>query len=183
MEILSDRSIMASEKGHTEALGIDMITTIKIPEKRMPVLIGRHGETKRKIEAATQTKISLSDEISIKGEALNRLDAENVIKAIGRGFAPEKSMELLEEDKILYIIQLPEKSELIKSRIIGTNGKARRNLERLTKTHVSVYGKTVSVIGSYENADMAKNAIERFISGSSHKNIYRFLESRKNVKT
>lgn len=179
MEIFADRSVVAPEKGHTEALGIEMITTLKIPEKRMPILIGRNGETKRKIEAATHTKISVESEIEIKGEALNRLDAENIIKAIGRGFAPDKSLELLEEDKILYIIQLPENSERIKSRIIGTNGKARRNLERLTKTYVSVYGKTVSIIGSYENAETAKNAIEKFISGSTHKNVYRFLESRK----
>jgi len=153
-----------------------MITTLKIPENRIPVLIGRTGEIKRKIEAATHTKISVEDEIIIKGEALGRLDAENIIKAIGRGFAPGKAMELLEDDKILCIIQLPSGSDRIKARIIGTKGKARRNLERLSKTYISLYGKTVSIIGSYENVETAKRAIEKFISGSAHKNVYRFLE-------
>lgn len=156
-----------------------MITSIKIPEKRMPVLIGRNGITKRKIESATQTKISVGDEIEIRGEALNRLDAENVVKAIGRGFSPENAMELLEEDNILCIIDLPDKPETIKARIIGAEGKARRNLERLTKTRISVYGKTVSIIGNYESVEKAERAVEKLISGSEHRNVYRFLESRK----
>lgn len=179
MEIFTDRSVVAPKEGYTEDLGIEMMTTLKIPENRIPVLIGRTGEMKRKIEVATHTKISINDEITIKGEVLNRLDAENIIKAIGRGFAPEKAMELLEEDKVLCIIQLPSNSDIIKARIIGTKGKARRNLERLTKTYISVYGKTASIIGSYENVETAKRAIEKFISGSAHKNVYTFLESRK----
>lgn len=159
-----------------------MIASILISKMRVPVLVGAEGKTKKDIEEKTHTKIFIGEEITIEGEAIDVMTAENVIKAIGRGFAPEKALELLNEEKVLYIIQLTKnKKELkrIKARLIGTMGKARRNLESLTNTRISVYGKTVSIIGSYENAGIAKEAIEKLIGGSMHSNVYKFLEFRK----
>ena len=158
-----------------------MIATILIPRMRIPVVLGTNGATKHDIEEKTNTKIFIGEEITIEGEALDVMAAENIIKAIGRGFAPSKALKLLDEEKVLYVFQLPKtENELtrIRSRIIGTMGKARRNLERLTNTQISVYGKTVSIIGCYEDADRAKEAIEKLIFGSTHSNVYRFLELR-----
>lgn len=155
---------------------------IKIPKSRIAVLIGEKGFTKRKIQDCTKTKIIVSDEeISIDGEGINIMDAENIVKAIGRGFSPENAFELLEENKTMLQIPLPEDRKIlkrIKSRLIGTGGKARRNIERLTNTHVSIFGKTVSIIGDYENAECAFQAIEKLIKGYSHKSVYSFLEKR-----
>ena len=159
-----------------------MIATILIPRMRVPVILGTNGATKHDIEEKTNTKIFIGEEITIEGEALDVMAAENIIKAIGRGFAPAAALALLDEEKVLYVIQLPKnENELtrIKSRIIGSDGRARQNLERLTNTQISVYGKTVSIIGCYEDADIAKEAIEKLISGSMHSNVYRFLELRK----
>lgn len=159
-----------------------MIATILIPKNRVPVLVGQAGKTKKDIENKTNTKIFIGEEITIEGDALDVMATENIIKAISRGFAPEKALELLDEEKILHIVQLPKNEKeviRIKSRLIGTMGKARRNIERLTNTHISVYGKTVSIIGSYEDAEIAKAAIEKLILGSMHSNVYRFLSLRK----
>ena len=156
-----------------------MIKPIKIPEERFAVLIGENGKTKRFIEKQTKTKIKISDEIIIEGEALDILTTENIIKAIGRGFSPHNAMLLLDEENCLDLIQLPENEKSMKrirSRLIGTKGKARRNMERLTKTKISVYGKTVSIIGTYDNLSKAKMAIEKLIGGFSHRSVYVFLE-------
>ncbi len=164
-----------------------MIATVKIPEERLPVLIGTKGSTKRKIEKNTKTKVSVAaDDITIKGDSINVLDAENIVKAVGRGFSPENAMLLLDEENTLSITDLP-KSEAaqkrIKSRLIGTNGKSRRNIERLTGVHISVYGKTVSIIGKYGNVDLAGQAINKLIKGVPHRFVYEFLETKQNERT
>ncbi len=151
-----------------------MIKELTIPKSRMAVLIGKNGETKRMIESKTKTKIKINGFIRISGDLLGILFAENIVRAIGRGFSPENAFQLLDEEKTLYIIQLPDNAlRRIRSRLIGTHGKARRNLERFTHTMISVYGKTVAIIGSYEDAEKARNAIEKLISGASHKSVYK----------
>lgn len=156
-----------------------MIKELSVPKNRIAVIIGRNGETKRMIESKTRTKIKINDFVSIGGDLLGMMTAENVIRAIGRGFSPENALELLDEEKTLFIIQLPDNAlKRIRSRLIGTHGKARRNLERFTHTKISVYGKTVSIISSYEDAERAKNAIEKLISGASHKSVYKDISSK-----
>ena len=160
-----------------------MIKNIKIPEERLPIIIGVKGSTKRQIQRKTETKIKVDEEITIEGESLNVLDAENVIKAIGRGFSPDIAYELLKEDTAFSITELPRDARQrarIKSRLIGTGGKSRRNIERLTGTYVSVYGKTVCLIGKYENIYFAEQAIKKIIDGLPHRLVYEFLEGKQN---
>ncbi len=159
-----------------------MMDIMRVPKERLPVIIGKNGKTKAAIEKLTNTKITVNEDIGIEGEALNVLNSMNIIKAIGRGFSPEDATGLLDENKTLYIISLDEKRNVLirlKSRLIGTRGKAKRNLERLTDTKISVYGKTVSIIGEYEKANAARVAIEKLIKGSPHRNVYKFLEEHK----
>ena len=158
-----------------------MIEKMLIPKERMPVLIGKDGSIRKKIEAVTHTEIEIADDITVHGEALDVMNACNIIKAIGRGFDPNDAFELIDENLILCIIPLPDDRKILKrirARIIGTKGKCRKTIERLTKTKISVYGKTVSIIGNYEAVDVARCAIERLIAGSTHSNVYRFIEER-----
>lgn len=157
-----------------------MIKKIKIPEERVAVLIGKNGKVKKEIEECTKTKVTVGEDVSIEGDALSVITAENVVKAIGRGFSPETAMELTDENLCLVIIPLSkDKKELkrLKSRIIGTKGNFRKNLELYTKTNICVYGKTVSIIGSYDNTLLANQAIEKLIKGAGHKSVYKFLEA------
>jgi len=158
-----------------------MIKSVKIPEERLAVLIGERGATKRFIQKKTKTKIKIDEEIIIEGEALDVLTAESIIKAIGRGFSPPSAMLLLDEENCFDLVQLPDNEKARKricARLIGTNGRARRNLEGLTKTRISVYGKTVGIIGSYDDAAKAKEAIEKLIGGFSHRSVYEMLEKK-----
>ncbi len=164
-----------------------MITTVKIPEERVSVLIGTRGSTKRVLEKGTKTKILIAvEDITIEGDSINVLDAENIVKAIGRGFSPESAMLLLDEENTLSIIDLPKSEnsqKRIKSRLIGTKGKSRRNLEHLTGTHISVYGRTVSLIGKYGDVDLAEQAINKLIKGVPHRFVYEFLEAKQDERT
>lgn len=157
-----------------------MISVVKIPMNRSAVVIGEEGKTRKDIEKRTGTSITVDQEtVEISGEALDVVNAENIVKAIGRGFAPATANMLLDESNTLAIITIAndkKKLERIKARLIGVGGKARRNLERLSQTHISIYGKTISIIGQYENVDKLCVGLEKLIKGTSHRFVYQYLE-------
>lgn len=155
------------------------IKRIRIPEERVSVLIGTRGKTRKEIEKATGTKIKIDEDVTLQGEALGVIAAENIVIAIGRGFSPQHAMELKNEEVVMDVIELPKDARSlvrIRSRLIGTNGKSRRNIENLTKTNISIYGRTVCIIGKYENTELAKDAVNRLIKGFSHRSVYEYLE-------
>ncbi len=163
---------------------------LMIPKQRIGVLIGKNGEVKKRIQEATQTVIHVDSQtgritILPEGEEgiIDLLTARNIVMAIGRGFNPNKAMKLLNEQYVLEIINLEEyvgrsRNALVrvKGRIIGKNGKTREIIEQYTSTDVSVFGKTVSIIGDYQNVIIAKKAIQLLINGANHGTVYAFLE-------
>ncbi len=167
-----------------------MLEEIKIPKERIAVLIGEKGETKRKIQRLTNTKIQINSkegDVSIESEdSLNVLIVKNIIKCIGRGFNPEIALELLKENftmDIINILDFAGKSrnseERLRSRIIGTRGKAKRTFENMTNTNISVYGKTITIIGIQEDVYLAKRGIEIILNGAPHSHAYRWIEKQK----
>jgi ribosomal RNA assembly protein len=67
----------------------------------------------------------------------------------------------------------------VKGRIIGMNGKTRNIIEELTDTNVAVYGHTVSIIGTIEEAEVAREAVQMLVKGSLHATVYRFLHRKR----
>lgn len=158
---------------------------IKIPRERIAILIGKKGEVKRQIEEFTHTNLEIDSkegDVSVSGEdALALYSTREIIKAIGRGFNPDIAMLLTKQDYGFEVITLPEadkKNHLtrIKGRIIGTEGKTRRIIEEMTECFLSVYGKTVSIIGRSDTLHLARKAIEMIIKGSPHSGVYQWLE-------
>lgn len=158
---------------------------LKVPKERMAVLIGTNGETKEKIEEKTDTKLHVSKEgeVTIKGESLNAWIARLIVKAIGRGFSPEKAMLLLQEDYGFELVELNEwaktdkAQQRLKGRVIGEKGRSKENIERLTETYISVYGKTIGIIGEVKKMLVAKKAVEMLLSGSMHVTVFKMLEN------
>jgi len=155
-----------------------MIKELKIPSERVGVL----KSSLNKIRETTNTKISVRENtVTIEGEALDVWKAKDIVKAIGRGFAPEKAMNLLNDDNVLYVINLSEhgmsenKMKRVKGRIIGRHGKTRRKIEELSGSMISVYGKTVSIISPFNKVSKVKNAIEMLINGSKQNKVYNYL--------
>ena len=156
---------------------------IRIPEERVNVIIGSGGETKRLLESRTKCKISVEgNEVSVEGEPMKEWVCKDVVSAIGRGFNPEKALLLLKDDYALNIVDLddfsktPKVLETKRGRIIGEAGRTRKFIERTSGAFLSVYGKTVGIIGSFDEVELAKEAVLMLLSGSKHSTVYRFLE-------
>lgn len=168
---------------------------LRIPKERIGALIGKGGATKKRIEENTGVKLlidSVEGEIEIDHsrapDPSMAITVESIVKAIGRGFSPEKAMELMEEGTVLEIIDIrdyvgkkPNHIARIKSRVIGSNGKTRRIIEELTGTHISVFGNTVSIIGGTVQVSIASRALDMLMSGSEHSTVYHYLEHNRDI--
>ena len=161
---------------------------VKIPKERVAVLIGKKGEVKKQIEETTGIAMEIDSkegEVNVIGDdALMLYSTREIIKAIARGFNPEIAMLLLKQDYAFEVISLPDfekKSQFMrtKGRIIGAEGKTRRIIEEHTECFVSVYGKTVAIIGRSDSIHIARKAVEMIIKGSPHSTVYQWLEKMK----
>ena len=166
---------------------------LNIPKDRVPMLIGKKGEIKRKIQQKTKTTVTVSKEgdVFIEGEDnLHVLIVVSVVKAIARGFNPEIAFLLFNEHNVFELVDMTHitkksKKSLarVKSRLIGTDGKARKTIEKLTGTHIVIYGKTVGIIGEFNNVHIAKKAVERLLQGAKHGNAYNYIQDRLKKET
>ena len=171
----------------------EFIYETRIPKERVAVLIGKKGETKQEIERNTKTKLEVDSQegdITISGEdSLGLYVAREIVTAIGRGFNPEIAQLLLKPDYVFEVINIKEyakskDSEIrLKGRVIGKEGKSRKIIEELTECYITVYGKTISMMGAGDLVLIAKQAIESLLKGSTHASVYKFLEmKRKDLK-
>ncbi len=163
---------------------------LKIPKDRIAVLIGKKGDVKEEIEEQTLTRLEVDSkegDVFIYGEdALGLFNAKEVIRAISRGFNPELARLLLKGDYSLEIINIKDfvgdnqkKALRLKGRVIGQEGKSRRTIEQLTETYISVYGKTIAIIGFPEYVANARKAVESLLTGSPHSHVYKWLENKR----
>ncbi len=168
---------------------------LRIPLDRVGVLIGKNGETKAKIEEVCKVAVEVdgqTGDVSLRSASVQEGDplrAANVVEAIARGFSPQKALKLLDPEMSLEVMDIREysgKSEnslaRIKGRIIGLHGKSRRVIEELTKCDISVYGRTVAIIGQPTDLRLAKDAVHSLASGSMHKSVYNMLQRARTKK-
>ena len=157
-----------------------------IPKSRVGAVIGKNGETRELIEHETKSKIKIdseSGEVRVMNQDAGAAHAtEQVIKAIGRGFNPEIALKLMNQDYYLEILELREivgkNSNVQKSkkgRVIGRDGVMRKKIEELTGCFVSVFGKTIALIGKQEDLFKAVNTVELLLKGSEHKTAMKYL--------
>jgi ribosomal RNA assembly protein len=165
--------------------------TLKIPRERIGALIGKGGRVKQQIEKRCGVEIEIDSETGdaiISGskpvEQMEAFRAVEVITAISRGFSPERAYHLFDDEEVVfqqmdlhdYAGKSPNALERIKGRIIGEGGKARRMIEELSGTYISVYGHTVAFIGNYGEIKRATDAIAMLAKGSMHKSVYTMLQ-------
>jgi len=166
---------------------------VRIPGERIGVLIGKGGETKELIEKRTGVKLLIdSEEGDVEIDHSHASDpsmaivVSNIVTAIGRGFAPSKAIKLLENDCYLAVLDIRdyvgkkiEHVERMRARVIGTHGKTREVFEELTGADISIYGNTVSIIGTSVALDIARRGMDMLLSGSEHAAVYHFLEGKR----
>lgn len=162
---------------------------VRIPVERVGVVIGKEGAAKRHLEDELGVKLGVDSReglVTVKGESAEKGDpfaATRVIEAIGRGFSPQRAMRLTEEGAALEVIDLRDYAgrsanslERIRGRVIGLKGKSRRVIEELTRCHLSVYGRTVSIIGEASEVQLASEAVRSLATGSQHRTVYNTLQ-------
>lgn len=163
----------------------------RLPKERVGVAVGQEGQTKREIERRTGTKLTLDSEtgevqIETGDDPLGTLKAREIITAIARGFSSDRAFRLFEDDQLLEILNMREFAGdsdraliRLKGRVIGERGKTRQILEQNTGTYISVYGKTIAVIGTPQQLAVAREAIQMLLGGAKHSTVYRFLEKKR----
>ena len=169
--------------------------TVRIPVERVAALIGKKGESKKNLEEMCHVSLDIksdSGEVSVKSSSAEEGDpfkAMSVVEAVGRGFSPQRALRLLEPDMTLEVLDLRDYAgrsanslERIRGRIIGLEGKSRKTIEELTKTSVSVYGRTVAIIGESGEAKLAKDAVDMLASGSRHRSVFNMLQRARTKK-
>jgi ribosomal RNA assembly protein len=168
---------------------------VRIPKERVGVLVGPDGKVKQRIEERFTVELQVESEsggvtivLSEKANDPSLLfKAKDVVTAIGRGFSPEQAFRLLRnEDDIFDFIDLRavfgrSESDIkrVKGRVIGANGKTRKLIEELTDASVVVYGHTIGFIGTFEQVDVARNAVQMLINGSQHHTVYKYLQRKR----
>ncbi len=156
----------------------------------MGVLIGPQGKDKKRIESALKVTLTIDSETGnveatpqpSQTDVSVLFTVKNIVHAVGRGFSPKRALTLLDEDMDLLVLDLEDyvgtsrnAQNRVKGRIIGKEGKSRALLEDLTECLYSVYGSTVTIIGSFEMLPVAKKALEMLIEGAFHKTVWNHL--------
>jgi ribosomal RNA assembly protein len=168
---------------------------VRIPKERVGVLVGPDGKVKQNIEEKLHVELEIESEsggvtilLSEKANDPSLLfKAKDVVTAIGRGFSSDHVFGLIRnEDYIFDFIDLRtvfgrSESDIqrVKGRVIGANGKTRKLIEELTDANMVVYGHTIGFIGTFEQVDVARNAVQMLINGSQHRPVYRYLQKKR----
>jgi len=165
---------------------------VKIPQDRIGALIGEGGETLRTIEDRAEVRLDVDSEtgqvsVETTGDPVTALKGPDIVKAIGRGFAPEEAMRLLDDELMMFeIIDIDaasrNKNDLTrhKGRLIGEDGRTRELMEELTGASVMIYGSTMGIIGDPEQVEAVREAAQMILDGAPHGAVYSFLEERHN---
>ena len=159
-----------------------MIDYLSMPEERMK-LLRKDRRWEPKLKKLSDVKVSLSEDVEIEGEdPLEVMRVKLVFQAFGRGFEFEDALNLLDDEFALETINVGDYAKSqdrvieLKGRVIGTKGKSKDIIEKKTETKISIYGKTICMIGRRQDAARARDAIELLLSGRKHGTAYRFLE-------
>ena len=167
---------------------------VRIPKERVAVLIGAKGATRKQLQKRSGIAFDVdsdANEVIIHDEAddvdpLMVLKLQDIVKAIGRGFSPERATRLFSDDAYFELLDMHDfvgkhKGHVrrLASRVIGSEGKTRRIIEEQTGAELAVYGHTVALIADIENLADAKHAIEMLLRGAEHASVYRYLENKR----
>lgn len=167
---------------------------VRIPLERVAVLIGPKGSTKKRIEELTDTKLIIDSQ---SGDVIIIVEEEEVedpislwksrdmVKAIGRGFSPQKALQINNPGFGFELLQLrdfvgtsPNALREVRSRLIGKGGRTRNIIEQTAFCYISVFGNTVGIIAEQRLMQVIREGIISLINGSKQSTVYKYLEDK-----
>ena len=125
----------------------------RIPKDRIAVLIGKAGRTRKMLEKASGASLeidSATGDVSAIWEEeeidpILKMKMPDVIRAIGRGLAPNRAVRLLDDEVFLRMYDIrewvgrqPNQTRRMRSRLIGRNGRIRSLIEAVSYTHLTL---------------------------------------------
>ncbi|MCK5177163.1 MAG: hypothetical protein KAQ92_05545 [Candidatus Aenigmarchaeota archaeon] len=159
---------------------------LRISPLRVGALIGKQGSFKRKLEEKLDAKLVIDGKEGTVMCFLNDYQAyqklTDIIRAISRGFSSETASILLRSDFIFHSIKLGKnkKRNLIqKARIIGQEGKIKKKMELISSTKISIYGKTISILGIAGDVELCNNAVVDILAGAKQNVVLNVMERKK----
>ena len=164
--------------------------TIRVPAERIGVIVGHNGRVRKRVEQLTNSKIEISSEgvVTVTSptdteDPVLAWKARDMIRAMARGFSPKNALTLIDDETRLVIISLrdqigdsPSQLKRVAGRLIGESGRTRRVIETVAEVKISVYGHTVSLIGTDPGLEYATRAVGMLIDGAPHGTVYKYLE-------
>jgi ribosomal RNA assembly protein len=144
--------------------------------------IARIIKAKKQLEKVLNIKIeNRGKEVSLKGLPEDEYISEKVIDAINLGFPIQHAILIKTEDLLYEKLNIKEHTKrkdfkVVRSRIIGTNGKTLRTVCQLTDCYLEIKDNTLGIIGAPECIRTTRDAIISLIRGTKQANIYGFLE-------
>ena len=169
----------------------------RVPKNRIAVLIGKGGQTRKMLEEASGAKLDIDSktgevmaEWEEEPDPVVRMKMPDVVLAIGRGLAPSRAVQLIQDDIFLRMYDIrewvgrqPNQTRRMRSRLIGRNGRIRSLIEEISNCEMAIHGSTVLVIGDQDGVALAAPAIEGILRGSEHSTVLHGLEQdRKRLK-
>ena len=154
------------------------------------LIIGNLGRIKKaipKVEDKIKIRVSLNkNNVIIKGSEINEFLVEKILHAADFGFDIEDALLLKNPDFSLEFIDIKghthrKNLKEVRSRVIGTQGKAKNTIAELTGGVVVVQDNKVGIIVDSDHLEAACQALVSLIHGSKHGNVFSYLE-RRNAK-
>jgi len=142
-------------------------------------------KNKEKLEKALDITLEFDGKTttvkSRKNDSFIEYITEKILDALALGFDIDTALQLQDTDFILKKIDIrayakKSRVNIVKGRIIGTKGKTKDIIEKLSDCDIVVSDHNVAIIGKTENVDLASHAIRSLIRGSPQSKVYAFLE-------
>ncbi|MCS7105135.1 MAG: KH domain-containing protein [Thermofilaceae archaeon] len=163
---------------------------VAVSPERLGFIIGKGGQGITALEETFNVKIEVDSKTSTvyvsPGENATPFEvmrAKQAIEALSLGFRLEDVLSLSEDEWCLEIVDLNELARnlddlrRIKARIIGEEGKARKNLEQMSGVKIVVGDKMVGLLGECGNVNVARKAVLMLARGRTHGSVYGYLRA------
>ncbi|MEM0475322.1 MAG: hypothetical protein QW343_00835 [Candidatus Norongarragalinales archaeon] len=168
---------------------------LAVPQKRVGAFKKKNNALLREIESRCGVKLSFKDDGSLQIDAADEESngvgdgsgsewiAEQVCHAIALGFDSRRAFKLLDDNCFLEEIDLAQSVHgsakalhRYKARIIGEQGKIKRNIEEYSGALLAIGDERVAFLGGFKEIKLAKDAVFKILEGKEISTVYAFLE-------
>lgn len=149
-------------------------------------LLNVFRKNKKEIENLLKVKVEIDKNlnITIKGKTFQEYLASQILEAVALGFSLDTALLLLNTNYTMRRINLKsyikqKRISVVKSRLIGKEGRVKKNIEELSDCFLILSDHIVVIIGKIDNVEIATRAVVSLIRGAPHGRVFSFLKKNK----